>query len=137
MINRKDINNRGNEIKNILESCEVSFQIIEEIIRNFLKSTIFRVSFDDVLDLYSETIDKLILDTIAKEKIKYVGGSINVNYLQDNIEFKIECYFQNQNGQWVKKEGNNTLPVNRFKQQSIEELVRIKSMKFDIEEPKR
>lgn len=137
MINRRNINNNINEMKNIMEGCEISFQIIEEIIKSFLKSTILKVSFDDVLDLYSETIDKLIVETINKEKLKYVGGNIKINYHQDNIEFIIECYFQDEKGTWVKKAGNNNLSVNRFKTQSIEELIRVKHMKFDIEEPKR
>lgn len=136
------MNNRLNEnnidkLNNTLELIATTFNELEEVIKKILQKSILKLDLYDVIDIYSQNIDKIIINSIDNEKLRYIGGNLIVIFNNEVIEFKTECYFQDMNKNWVRKNNINNLETSRFTENSIKELIINKQLKFDIVEPKR
>lgn len=47
----------------------------------------------------------------------------------------MEAYFQNINQQWIKKENSSMLSAKKLTDEAYQELIRLKIVEFEIEEP--
>lgn len=104
---------------------------IESIVVGIINKARTKLSMEEVLEIYGEQIDKFILATIKNENLRYISGSLTLTSLDDYVNTKVECYFQDQSMRWIKKESESNIERVRIKEETMHE----KEMKFEIEHP--
>lgn len=104
---------------------------IESIVVGIINKARTKLSMEEVLEIYGEQIDKFILATIKNENLRYISGSLTLTSLDDYVNTKVECYFQDQSMRWIKKESESNIERVRIKEETMNE----KEMKFEIEHP--
>lgn len=108
-----------------------SFDTIENMIDTLISKAMRKMSIDELIQMYGETIDSIILDSIKSENLKYIGGNLTSTYMGEYLNINVECYFQDINGRWIKKEAENNIDICKIKKETFDE----KQMKFEIEHP--
>ena len=108
-----------------------SFDTIENMIDTLISKAMRKRSIDELIQMYGETIDSIILDSIKSENLKYIGGNLTSTYMGEYLNINVECYFQDINGRWIKKEAENNIDICKIKKETFDE----KQMKFEIEHP--
>lgn len=108
-----------------------SFDLIENIIISLINKAVKKLNVDEIIEMYQETIDTLILETIKNENLRYISGTLTLTKLKDYLDINIEFYFQDQDKRWIKKEAKNSIEMCKIKEESIDD----NQMKFEIEHP--
>lgn len=106
------------------------------------KLFIRKISFEEYLQATGEVIDEKILEIENKEKIKFVGGSCTFNISEDRVLLtaKLELFFQNSAGNWIKKEQKFNVKTDIFNSETQNcELARIanQELKISVDSPER
>lgn len=130
MINRI-LKNDKNDMLNNKDNALILFEEIEKIIVDIINRTIMRISLDTLLEIYGETIDEFIIECVKRENLSYIAGTLTLTKLKEHLEVTVECYFQNSQKAWIKKETKNNIELSKIKQETIKDV----QMKFDIESP--
>lgn len=92
---------------------------------------------EDLQRLYTDTIDKAILDEEKATGYKYIGGEFIFKYV-DNENFSCSCslFFQDERENFFKKEDETEdLPIKSLSSEMREELTMLKTLKYEIPAP--
>lgn len=95
------------------------------------------MTLDDLAKVYSGKLDDIILKE-ATNKLKYVGGTFNINYLNSNsFDMSYELFFQDVNKEWVKKDAKSQpQKLAYLTKEAQAELAKEKKISFEIDPPK-
>jgi len=95
------------------------------------------MKIDELAKLYSDKIDNIILAE-QSNKLKYVGGTLNINYLNAGaFDMSYELFFQDENKEWVKKEAKSKpQKIEYLAKEAQAELAKEKKISFEIDPPK-
>ncbi|AYA76027.1 hypothetical protein DOE78_11585 [Bacillus sp. Y1] len=96
-------------------------------------------SIQYIINKYSNDCDKIILRELENnQSLDYVSGYfiINLSENQQVIQLKAEMYFQDNEGNWLKKESTDTVQSNRLYQNDLEELKSKQELKYELSSPK-
>ena len=107
------------------------FDVVENLIINIINKSMNKISIDELLELYSKTIDDFILETERNERLRFIAGNLIVTCTEEFINMNIECYFQDFSKKWIKKSSNSKIEILKIKKESIVD----KELKFEIEHP--
>lgn len=118
----------------------VGFLIQRGMKENSESNTIIKKkSIKDIINKYSNDCDKIILRELENnQSLDYVSGYfiINLSENQQVIQLKAEMYFQDNEGNWLKKESTDTVQSNRLYQNDLEELKSKQELKYELSSPK-
>ena len=113
-----------------------TFQELIDSIHFYFDSKRGRYSLETYLQIISKYVDSLILST-EKEGMKYLGGDCKVkkNNEQDGfLSFHVEMFFEDINGNAIKKEAHRNLKIEKFTKGTIN-LIGNDEKKFNIDKP--
>ncbi|MDU2688969.1 hypothetical protein QJR60_11415 [Paraclostridium sordellii] len=113
------------------EQVNYLFDVVENLIINIINKSMHKISMDELLELYSKTIDNFILETEKNERLRFIAGNLSVTCKDEFINMNIECYFQDVNKRWIKKSTDSKIEMFRIKKESIVD----REIKFEIEHP--
>ena len=105
-------------------------QSLEELLYCIFESNI-NLTLEEILSRYEETIDDFILESIESEDLKYIAGTLTLTKVREGIETNIECYFQDKNNKWIKKEAKNIIKKKFLEKDCMKE----NQIKYDIDNP--
>ncbi len=95
-----------------------------------------KYSLDTYLDIVGEYADRQII--AGKNKgMEYFGGECTVKKNKtepDVLEFSVELYFENQQGESIKKEAKRKLPLSKFVDETAS-AIGSETLKFNIQKP--
>ncbi len=106
-------------------------QTLEEILYCLFESY-SNLSLEEILNKYEETIDNFILESIEYENLKYIAGTLTLTKVREGIKTNIECYFQDENNKWIKKEAEDIIKKKLLEKDCMKE----KQIKYEIDNPK-
>ncbi len=95
-----------------------------------------KYSLDTYLDIVGEYADRQIVAG-KNEGLEYFGGECTVKKSETDssiLEFSIELYFENQQGESIKKEAKRNLSLSKFVDE-IGNVIGSETLKFNIKEP--
>lgn len=107
------------------------------IIDKMFNKLTLKVSLDEIVKKYSETVDEFILETEKENDLNFVGGKFKMKFLEEDIGVIIECYFQNREKQWIKKHSENKMNIDIVDGLSLQRLKKENEFEFNIEKPKK
>lgn len=110
---------------------------LADIIDSIFNKFETKISSDEVIKKYSDTIDNFIIKTEKENNINYVGGKFKMNLTEKYLVIVVECYFQNEKREWIKKYSENNIDVNRIDEVSLQRLKKQEKIEFDIENPEK
>ena len=115
---------------------------LETVSGAIAKLFVRKVSFEEYLQATGDVIDEKILVIESEEKIKFYGGSCIFNISDDMaiLNAKLELYFQNAAGKWIKKEQGFSVKTKIFnsevKKEVFDKLPK-KPLKITVDPPER
>lgn len=98
-----------------------------------------KFNIDEFPQIFSETMNKIILDRESKTDEKYIGGNFNITYVDEkSYRCSFELYFEDKQGK-INSYSAESAPVDiaKLTQEAITELQSEKKIKFEIPEPSR
>jgi len=104
-------------IQGDIEMKNKSFERIAETLKEWLESTERKITYSEYIKIFSDTIDKKILEQGQKQKdLHFHGGKVNffVNKLKGMIDFEVEYYYKSQNGSWIKTTEKGCTRITKF-----------------------
>ena len=112
--------------KNIADDISGFF---EELIRP-------EMELEELAGIYSEPLD-LIIEEETRRGNNYVGGEFKISCLSnDSFDLSFELYFQNQDKQWIKREGRSKpQSMAYFTQKASAEVKEKESISVEIDPP--
>lgn len=121
--------------RSIQELMKKGEDILNEIFKSFF---IEPKTIDEITDVYSKTIDELIIKSEKKENILFKGGKFIILATSNNdINVKAELFFQDSNDNWIKKEMSNRISKNHIEEISLKNMIDKNSEEFKIYHPKK
>ena len=116
---------------------EVS-EIINQIQKFFDKLLKREHTLMEFIEMFSESLDELIIQISKEEKIKFIGGKFYLEILneKDNemVLVKYDFYFKDKNDAWVHKTNKKSVDKNFLNKEALEELKK-GSKSYDIDPP--
>lgn len=114
--NPSNIKNDQNDAAQLRDSANSVLNTISETLKGVLDLFKRKISFEEYLNATGDVIDKKIIDICKAEKIRYVGGTCTFRASRENqrIAAKLELFFQDTFGQWIKKEQKFSAPISIF-----------------------
>ncbi len=117
-----------------------TFNEFEGIIKDVWKRFKHRVSFEEYLEATGEVIDEKIIEIEKKEKLRYIGGSCYFKASEETMDItaRLELFFQDDFGRWIKKEPRFSVPIDLFKKDVQENFIPQmykQEIKIDVEPP--
>lgn len=116
--------------RGILQEFFDSFKYMRESIKG-------KYSLDTYLDIVGEYADRLII-ACRNEGYNYMGGSCKVssdNNHTNHFLFRVELFFENNEGNNLKKDAERYLECNMFTSETVAKIREKKEMIFDIDSP--
>lgn len=112
--------------------------LLDDIFGSF-KERFLEMTLPELADMYSEEIDKIILEKEAQFNYKYVGGEFRITYMDDDyFRTSMSLYFQDASKQWIKTSSKSKLQSMKYlKQEAVARLRAEKTVAFEIEPPKK
>lgn len=104
-------------------------------IRFCMESKKGKWSLDTYLDIVGEYADRQILEEKEAGSM-YLGGECIVKNKADMLEFIIQLYFENKDGEKINKSAMRLLSKNKFVKESVD-VVEKEPIEFEIREPER
>ena len=95
-----------------------------------------KYSLDTYLDIVGEYADRQIIAG-KNEGLEYFGGECTVKKSETDssiLEFSVELYFENQQGESIKKEAKRNLPLSKFVDETAN-VISSETLKFNIKKP--
>lgn len=121
-----DIDEIGNDISSIWSSMSESI---------FGK----KKSLEEIANCYGEICDKIIINSVKNEGLKYIAGKIHFLKI-DNMQFECigEFYFQNSSEKWIvkKAKSGNLKTARDLTPEATVELNSKEKISFEVDEPK-
>lgn len=108
---------------------------LEIILQTLLNKITLKMKLEDIINIYSNSIDEFILKTEKESKLNFIGGKLKLQLMEKEMLINVECYFQDQNKTWVKKYSYNKIEVNRIEEESLSKFKDANVIEFDIETP--
>ncbi len=112
------ISNKNNQsdADQLRDTANSILTTITETLKGVLDLFKRKITFEEYLSATSDVIDKKIIDICKAEKIRYVGGTCTFRASKENqrIAAKLELFFQDTFGQWIKKEQKFSAPISVF-----------------------
>lgn len=95
------------------------------------------ITLDQLIEQYSERVDRFILKELAQGGLVYVSGktTFQLSEEKDSIRITSDYYFQNERREWVKKTTKELAPVRLVTADSLEKLIQQGALAFDIDPP--
>lgn len=141
-ITKPTSNPNGNENSSLSNIGDDILKGLEAVSGAIAKLFVRKVSFEEYLQATGDVIDEKILVIESEEKIKFYGGSCTFNISDDRaiLNAKLELYFQNAAGKWIKKEQGFSVKTKIFnsevKKDVLDQLPK-KPIKISIDPPER
>ncbi|GFP76644.1 hypothetical protein [Clostridium fungisolvens] len=113
-----------------------SFKEMFNSIKFCIDSKKGKYSLDTYLDIVGEYADRQII-AAENEGLEYSGGECIVKKSDTDsslLEFSIELYFENQQGESIKKEAKRNLPLSKFVGETAS-VIGNETLKFNIQKP--
>lgn len=101
--------------------------VIDELfsaIKFCLESKKGKYSLQTYLDIVGEYADRQIILN-EKNGLNYKGGNCRIKQKEENMKlfiFRIELFFENEQGEAILKEAEREVPLNQFVSEAIEQL---------------
>ncbi|WP_274362820.1 hypothetical protein [Paenibacillus thermotolerans] len=94
-------------------------------------------TLERLIERYSELTDGIIRDELAKGGLTFISGqtSIRLDETARQIVVISDYYFQNAQGEWVKKTNKDAAPVSILTKEALQELKAQGVLLFDIDAP--
>lgn len=113
-----------------------AFKEIFESIKFCVDSKKGKYSLDTYLDIVGEYADRQII-ACENEGLEYLGGECAVKKSKTDsslLEFSVELYFENEQGESIKKEAKRNLPLSKFVGETVSS-IGSETLKFNIQKP--
>ncbi len=95
-------------------------------------------TLEEFIEIFSESLDELIIKISKEEKIKYIGGKFYLEILNEQdtqkILVKYDFYFKDKNGNWVHKTNKKIVDKDFLNKEAFEELKK-ESKFYEIDPP--
>ncbi len=95
-------------------------------------------TLSEFVEIFSESLDELIIKISKEEKIKFIGGKFYIEILneKDNemVLVKYDFYFKNKTDAWVHKTNKKIMDKSFLNKEALEELKK-GAKSYDIEPP--
>jgi len=93
-----------------------------------------KYSLDTYLDIIGEYTDRQILNA-EQEGLKYLGGECRIHnsFENEEFDFEIKMFFENDGGNSLVKESKWSLPKERFTSETEQGIE--KDIRFEIQKP--
>ena len=88
-----------------------------ETLKEWLESIENKITYSEYIKIFSDTIDKKILEQEKKQKdLQFHGGKVtfSVNNSKGMIDFEVEYYYKSQNGSWIKTTEKGCTRITKF-----------------------
>lgn len=137
-----DENKNVRSIKNNVAREDDVWNEFAETFKNFKLSEFMlrvvnsKISFDELNDLFSKDIDKIIINA-RKEGLKFIGGIFKIE-LKDEKNFRIsfQLFFKNVEGKFLTKAAeSDDMLLEYLTEEAQKELKDSKVIEFEIDEP--
>ena len=145
----KNKNNNNQERDNSKMDVDVKRNNTEkedfvEIFKNFKISELMlrvvnsQISFDEINEIFSEGIDKIILSSSRKEKLKFIGGIFRISLKSEKtFVLSFQLFFKTEEGKFLTKSAESgEMLLKYLTEESRIELSNNKYVEFEIDEPK-
>jgi len=101
------------------------------------RKTIRPVVLNELAARYSEGCDKLILDEIRQGTLQFISGRLIFTFIPASSKIKVqsELYFQNAQGEWIKKSHEELLNSRNLTKEALTEMQAKGNVTFEIEAP--
>lgn len=94
------------------------------------------ISLDQLTQRYSDKCDQLIIDELkANPKLTYVSGLFTLTLEEKAVKIDAQVYFQKEDGSWMEKKSQDSWPTRALTDESLRELTKDKTIKYEVEEP--
>lgn len=89
---------------------------IADTVSDFIESIEPKLTYNKYLEMLGDTIDKKILKMQSKENIIFYGGKLilSVDKPCKCVNFGVEYYFKNPDGQWIRKRERGKTRLSKF-----------------------
>lgn len=124
-------------VKNVKDSNDKNiYDNLFNLFESIIKKSVQKLSLEEILSIYETNIDKMIIESVKMNELIYIDGKFQILKDKDNINIKVECYFQDKNKKWIKKDSLNKIEIYRITDESIAKIESNKIITFGIEKPK-
>lgn len=113
-----------------------AFKEIFDSIKFCIDSKKGKYSLDTYLDIVGEYADRQII-SCENEGLEYLGGKCTVKKSKIDLsllEVSVELYFENKQGESIKKEANRNLSLSKFVGETAS-AIGSEILKFNIKKP--
>lgn len=118
---------------------QINNSVFQELINSIqfcVDSQKGKYSLETYLQIVGTYSDRLIMES-EKEGITYIGGSCKVkknNGQCEFLDFYVEMFFQDSNGNSIKKEAHRKLSTTKFTREAISSIGN-EEIEFNIDKP--
>ena len=95
-------------------------------------------TLEEFIEIFSESLDELIIKISKEEKIKFIGGKFYLETLNekeiDKVLVKYDFYFKDKNDAWVHKTNKKIVDKDFLNKEAFEELKK-GAKSYDIDPP--
>lgn len=120
-------------------SIDETLKVISDAMESVLDAIFLQKnSLDQLIEEYSKTTDKFIIQTEEERKVTFVGGEFFVEQkVHDSYEARANLYFKNSNGKWEVVSLKNKFDGKGLTESAIKELDDKKEFKYTVAHPNR
>jgi hypothetical protein len=96
------------------------------------------VTIEELAGKFSDSCDQVILNTQNENNgLKFISGLFKVTLSEPNnvILISADMYFQDENGQWIKKTNHRKLKSHELTKEAISELKELGEVQFELAPP--
>ena len=113
-------------------------EIMNQIQSFFDKLLTKELTLTEFIEMFSESLDELIIKTSKEEKIKFIGGKFYLEILNEKdkeiVLVKYDFYFKDIKDAWVHKTNKKIMDKKFLNKEALEELKK-GAKSYDIEPP--
>ncbi len=95
-------------------------------------------TLEEFIEIFSESLDELIIKISKEEKIKFIGGKFYIEVLNEKekemVLVKYDFYFKDRNDSWVHKTNKKIVDKEFLNKEALEELKK-EAKAYDIDPP--
>ena len=122
----------------IKTTCGDMSEIMNQIQSFFDKLLTKELTLTEFIEMFSESLDELIIKTSKEEKIKFIGGKFYLEILNEKdkeiVLVKYDFYFKDIKDAWVHKTNKKIMDKKFLNKEALEELKK-GAKSYDIEPP--
>lgn len=123
--------------KNVKDSNNKSiYDNLFNLFESIIKKSAQKLSLEEILSIYETNIDNMIIESVKMNELIYIDGKFQILKDKDSLNIKVECYFQDRNKNWIKKDSLNKIDIYKLTDESIANIEDNKIITFAIETPK-